>query len=385
MDKNLKSMEKIKSFIEVLIPITQCNLKCHYCYVIQRNNRTNHKAILPSAEIIRKALSKKRLNGLSYISLCGAGETMLVQQLPEITIELLKEGHFVNITTNGTISKSFDRFEELAKVNPELMDHLNFSFSLHHLELIKTRNYDKFWMNIARSKKMGCSFVVQINLCDEYEPYLEEIKKACIQHVGAPPQVAATRKERDVSRDVVLYTKHTQDKYYEIGSIMESPLFEYTMKNFMVKRREFCYAGRVSYVLNLSTGILKPCYCSFNYQNIYKNLDAPIKLYPVGRHCQSPFCMNSSHFMSLGVIPEFRDDPSYASLRNRICVDGSEWYQPAFKEMASQKICDNVDLSISLLDKLHIKLGGGKGYVVKIMSRILPKESIAKIKNILRK
>lgn len=25
----------IKSFIEVLIPVTQCNIKCHYCYVVQ--------------------------------------------------------------------------------------------------------------------------------------------------------------------------------------------------------------------------------------------------------------------------------------------------------------------------------------------------------------
>lgn len=382
---NMNSDNKIKSFIEVLIPVTQCNIKCHYCYVIQRENRTNHKADLPSSEIIRKALSKERLNGLSYISLCGAGETMLVQQLPEITTELLREGHFVNITTNGTISKAFDKFEELSGVNPELMDHLNFSFSLHHLELIRTKSYDKFWANIERCKKMGCSFVVQINLCDEYEPFLDEIKEACIKHVGAAPQVAATRDEKDVTNDIVLYTKHSKEDYVKSGAIMESPLFDYTMKNFMVKRKEFCYAGRLSYVLNLSTGIMKPCYCSFNYQNIYEDLEKPIKLYPVGKHCQSPFCMNSSHFMSFGVIPDFRDNPSYADLRNRKCIDGTEWYQPAFKEMASQKLCENVDLKLSMNDRLHVEYYGLKSYMVRVISHILPKKTVSNIKKLIRK
>ena len=32
-------MEKIKYFFECLIPITACDIKCHYCYVVQRDNR----------------------------------------------------------------------------------------------------------------------------------------------------------------------------------------------------------------------------------------------------------------------------------------------------------------------------------------------------------
>lgn len=34
-------MEPIKKFFECLIPVTACNLKCSYCYVIQRNNLKN--------------------------------------------------------------------------------------------------------------------------------------------------------------------------------------------------------------------------------------------------------------------------------------------------------------------------------------------------------
>ena len=378
---------KIVGFIEVLIPITQCNLKCHYCYVIQRENRTNRKAVLPEPEEIRKALRKERFGGSLYISLCGAGETMMTPKLADITFELLREGHFVNITTNGTVSRAFDSFETYAADSPELAKRLNFSFSLHHLEMIRTKTYEKFWSNIERIKKMGASFVVQINLCDEYEPHLQEIKDDCIKHVGAMPQVAATRDEisEKQSDEVVLYTSHSKDEYFKSGKIMQSPLFDYTMKNFMVKRKEFCYAGRLSYVLNLSTGILKPCYCSFNYQNIYENTDRKIKLYPVGRHCQSPFCMNSSHFLSFGIIPGLKEGPSYADLRNRITTDGDEWYQEEFKEMASQKICDNVDLSLTFNDKIHIHYYGMKSHVIRIISKLLPSRTVKAIKETIRK
>lgn len=111
----------------------------------------------------------------------------------------------------------------------------------------------------------------------------------------------------------------------------------------------------------------------------------PIKLYPVGKHCQSPFCMNSSHFMSFGVIPDFRDNPSYAALRNRKCVDGSEWYQPAFKAMASQKLCNNVDLTLSINDIMHIEYYGFISYMVRVISHILPKKTVSNIKKLIRK
>lgn len=42
----------------------------------------------------------------------------------------------------------------------------------------------------------------------------------------------------------------------------------------------------------------------------------------MGCRCASSFCMNSSHFMSLGVIPEL-DTPTYACLRDR---QESKWY-----------------------------------------------------------
>jgi len=259
---------KLKGFIEVLIPITLCNMRCHYCYVIQRDNRTNDQGALNhTPEEIANALSKDRLGGTFYISLCGAGETMLVKNLATIVKALLTEGHYVNITTNGTITKAFNEFFETIPAN--LLSHLNFSFSLHYLELKRLNYTERFWNNIHLVKKYGASFIVQINLCDEYLPYWDEIKQTCIREVGAPPQVAATRKENNLEDDIELFTSLSKEEYERKGREFESPLFDFTMKNFMVKRKEFCYAGKWTFVLNLQTGIIRPCYCSLTHKNIY--------------------------------------------------------------------------------------------------------------------
>lgn len=54
----------IKRFFECLIPVTVCNLKCSYCYVIQRNYRNMRLAELKyTPEHIGKCLTKERLGG----------------------------------------------------------------------------------------------------------------------------------------------------------------------------------------------------------------------------------------------------------------------------------------------------------------------------------
>ena len=51
--------DKIKRFIECIVPVSACNLKCHYCYIIQNNCRLNKIPKFEySAEHIAKALSK---------------------------------------------------------------------------------------------------------------------------------------------------------------------------------------------------------------------------------------------------------------------------------------------------------------------------------------
>ena len=328
-------MEKIRRFFECLLPVTACNLKCSYCYVIQRDNR---KMKIPelrySPERIGQGLTKERLGGTCYFSICGAGETLLPKETIQITKEILKQGHYVNLTTNGTLTQ---RFEELMLLPENQKKHLHFAFSLHYLELKRLNKLDVFFSNVKNVKNNKCSFVVQLNLCDEYIPYLEEIGDLCIKELGALPQMAATRKENNLSKDVELLTAHTTEDYYNIGNKYQSPLFDFTMRNFGKKQTGFCYAGDWGGQLNLATGVFSRCYASKIKQDIFKDIKKPIDFCAVGNHCHSLFCMNSSHFLSLGMIPNQYQEITYEQLRNR---REANWYTEEMQEVLSSKLKD---------------------------------------------
>lgn len=356
-------MEQIKRFFECLLPETVCNMKCSYCYVIQRNNRKMKLADLRyTPEQIGAALTRKRLGGTCYFSICGAGETTAQPEIAEIAFRILEQGHFVNITTNGTLTVSI---KNIIKRCEPYAERLHFAFSLHYLELCRMNMLDLFFENIRMVRKAGASFLVQLNLCDEYIPYLDEIMKICKKEIGAYPQLAATRKEEAGLRKIKLMTNRTVDEYSQLGLLFQSPLFNFTMKNFNVKRKEFCYAGDWSGQLDLSTGIYRRCYCSYLKQNIFEDPNKPIKFLAVGNMCGSPFCMNSSHFLSLGSIPELKT-PTYAELRNR---EEANWYTETMKEFLSTKLSD-ANQEYTMPKKLKSNLIGAMDNTVRIGAQI---------------
>ena len=309
----------------------------------------------------------------------GAGETLAQREVIDIVAAILSEGHYVNITTNGTLSQRFDELIEKCKPN---IKRLHISFSMHYLELVKLNLLERFFDNIDKVRRAGASFMLQINLCDEYIPYIEEIKKISYEKVGAYPQVALTRNEETVPMSI--HSKLSNSEYYKYGSLFESPLFDFTFKNFNVKRKEFCYAGDWSGILDLQTGILKKCYNEPIGVNIFEDIDKPICFEAVGSNCKSCYCVNSSHFMSLGVIPEI-STPTYAQLRNRVCSDGSEWLQPEIKSFMSTKLFESNE-EYSKKKKRQINKAGEEliPFSVKVKSAVyksLPENIAEKIAN----
>ena len=327
-------MEPIKKFVECLLPVTACNIKCSYCYVIQEDRRAMKVPELEySLDTIKRALRKERFGGACYFSICGAGETLIPEYIVDLVRVVLENGHYVNITTNGTMSK---RFQEMIETYPEeYFSRMHFAFSLHWLELERLKMTARFFENVKKVRQAGASIVVQMNMCDEYMPHLQTIKDRCMEELGAFPQIAVTRRESGFPvKHVELYTDGTEEAYIQAGKQFDSPLFDFTLKNFLVNRKEFCYAGDWSYQLNLQTGLLKRCYCSCVVQNIFKDTEKPIFELAVGHACNSLYCNNSSHFMSQGVIPE-ADGPSYAELRDR---PEAQWYTPNMKALLSHKL-----------------------------------------------
>ena len=150
------------------------------------------------------------------------------------------------------------------------------------------------------------------------------------------PQVALTRDETSLNEEEVIkiLTKLDIEEYKKIGNSFSSPLFDFTCQNFNVKRKEFCYAGDWSFILDLATGNTKKCYFSQELDNIYENIEKPIDFLAVGKNCGSKYCINSSHFMSLGIIPEI-ETPSYVDLRDR---EDAKWFNEKTKEFLNSKL-----------------------------------------------
>ncbi|MDY0143632.1 MAG: radical SAM protein [Bacteroidales bacterium] len=335
-------MDRIKKFISLYVPVTTCTLRCHYCYITQTRAFEGKLPQLKfSPETIKKALSKKRLGGTCLINICGGGETLLPSQIVDYTRVLLEEGHYVMIVTNATTTQ---RFIEIAKFPKELLNRLFFKFSFHYLELKAKKILEVFFDNVLRMRDSGASFTLEVTPTDELVPYIDDMCDIAVAKVGAVPHITIARDQKNEGTLPVL-TKMGKKKYYETWDRLKSSLFEYKKEIFGVKRTEFCYAGAYSGLVNLGTGLMTQCYCSYYSQNIFKDINKPIKFTPVGNNCALEHCYNGHAFLVLGVIPELRA-PTYGEIRNKKCVDGTEWLKPDMKNFMNTRLYEsNEELS----------------------------------------
>lgn len=315
-------MEKveIKRFIDIHVPIYQCNLKCSYCYVGQHQfENIKNPCFEYDVNTVRKALSIKRLGGICHFNICGMGETLIPKEIIGYIKVILENGHSVMIVTNGILT---ERFHEMMSFPQELKDRLGFKFSLHYLELKRLQKLDTFFNNVKLARENGCSISVEITANDSYEPFIEEIKKVCIENVGALCHVSVPRDDR--TNDIKLMSKHSFEEFYDIWKTFNSPMFEFKMRHWGEKRKEYCYAGAWSGMLNIATGSLISCSCQKGtYQNIFENIDKKIKFYPVGK-CKVPHCFNGHSFLTFGTIPCINEE-HYIDIRDRIDTDGKHW------------------------------------------------------------
>ena len=327
-------MEEIKRLILGIIPNQKCNLKCEYCYISQADAWKEPGRLRYSAEYIAKCLSKKRLGGTALINLTGNGETMLQADVIPLTRELLREGHFVEIVTNGTITKHIN---EILKFPDELLSHLFFKISFHYKELKKRKMLELFFDNVNAIKSSAASFTLELMAYDEIEQDIVDIKKICLDKVGAVCQ--ATIGRNDKRKDKALLSEHTVEEFSAIWKSLDSPMTQFKLDTIGKKRKEFCYAGDWSLFVDMYTGESQPCYWQPYNQNIFANPEKPIKFCPVGHTCTQPYCTNAHAHMTWGLIPQL-DTPYYADMRNRKCLDGSEWLKSECKSFFTSKLKD---------------------------------------------
>lgn len=326
--------KKLKKYITCHVPYSYCNLRCSYCYITQIKDFIYKKNFFHSPKFIRAALSKKRLGGVALINFCAAGETLMCSELIPIIEEIVKEGHFVSIVTNGTITKAFD--ELLATgIN---MEHVFIKFSFHFLELKRLNLLDVFTSNVRRMRSAGCSISIEVTPSDELIPYIDEIKSFSVQEFGAYPHFTVARD--DTSDDVRILTEHNMEEYKNVWGTFDSALFEFKMAQVSIKRFEDCKAGELSAHMNLETGDLFKCIGNPYLDNIYDDICKDIKFEAVGNKCKLPYCWNCHSYLALGVIDEFKA-PTYYEVRDRETSDGTHWVHGKIEEIFKQKLYNN--------------------------------------------
>lgn len=84
------------------------------------------------------------------------------------------------------------------------------------------------------------------------------------------------------------------------------------------------------------------CYKTNYFAKIFDNPQKPIKYVNIGYGCKAPHCHNSHAFLGFGTISEL-ETPFYSEMRNRVCLDGTEWLQPEMKRFMQCKLKDSND------------------------------------------
>ena len=326
-------MDKMKRMVLLQVPMTICNLQCHYCYLPKRNNycRGEQISYRYSPEHVAKALSKVRLGGCAYINICAAGETLLATDIDKYIYALLKEGHYCEVVSNMTVSKVLDR---ICGWDASLLAHLGFKCSFHFLELKKLNLLDRFAENVNKCWRAGVSINIEVTPSDELIPYIEEVKEFSMKHFGALPLLTIARD--DGTENIVKLTKLSEEAYRNTWETFNSGFWNFKMTIFGKKREEFCYAGARSIDVDLATGYTAQCYCTKFSQNIFEDIDKPIVYYPYGK-CALPHCFNGHSLLTVGCIPEFCDT-TYAEIRDRVREDGTHWLHKEYYDFMSQKL-----------------------------------------------
>ena len=353
--KGKNSNMELKKFIDIHVPISTCNFKCTYCYVPQTKLVGTEKTIFKyTPDVVKKGLTIDRLGGTCHFNVCGLGETLIPNELFSYIKAILENGHTVMIVTNGTLT---NRIKEYCNLSKDLKSRLGFKFSFHYLELKRLNMTKIFFDNINLVKKNGISFSVEITANDDYEPYIEDIKKVCLENVGALPHVSVPRNE--AKKGIDLLSNHSLQEFYNIWSTFDSPMFEFKIRHWGERRKEYCCSGLWSGLLDLGSGTYSPCYGLKGMgQDIFKDVNKKINFFSTGK-CKISHCYNAHSFLTLGTIPEINEE-RYIDIRDRISsIDNTHWMTGDLANQISNRLLNfntypNKGKKISFFFQRHI-------------------------------
>lgn len=329
---------RIHKFIELLVHgTTECNFHCEYCYVWRKREFVPGKKTSEyTPREIRNALSQKKLGGPCHINACALGETLLSRAIIELSYELLAEGHYLSIITNGTITSKIDRILRFPEI---FLERMFFKLSFHYAELKRTNLLDVFWKNVDKIKNSPCSYSIEITPSDSLIQDIDSLKKEFESRAGgAMPHITFTRDAQKEGLD--LLSELSLEEYKDTWKVFHSDLFHLKCDLYKKKIDQFCYAGNWSYRVNVVNGNLQSCYQQELKGTIFDQDQKVLPLLTVGHGCRLDYCFNNHAFLTWGNAPDIKCD-NYLKMRDRVSLDQIHWVKESYAAAMQQKLYDN--------------------------------------------
>lgn len=320
--KNQPDLSKVCKKITTYVPGNICNLRCSYCYVSQCQDPEH--LVKPHfdypVEYMVKAFTPQRLGGIAEFTVIGAGETLIPEEVIPFIHGLLRQGHIVEVVSNLTLS---DRIDKLLDTSPEDLKRLIVKGSLHWVELKRLNKVNEYFNNMRKILSAGASSFPFFVAGDLYMPYLDEIRQHCLAELNALPHCSpcmAFEEKTDMGEFGKVMTSPVCDSEFRtlIEQKFQSKLFQLCADFIDVNpRKYFCNAGKWSFVVNLSDGGMSKCHNCKNDFNLFSKITSAIPEKPIGYECKIASCCLQYDFISLGLLKDFMDYPTYGKLLYR--------------------------------------------------------------------
>lgn len=288
-------MEKIVKMINGTIHTSGGTLCCEYCYLAQAGYQNDKEvfALRYPLDTILEACSKKRLGGVCFIQIIGDGETLLPKDAVSLILGLLREGHYVQIITNGTLTERLHELVEGAK-QEGAAERLLISFSLHFIELERGNWLKIYADNIKYVRENGISFRVSMVCSDADIEAEDRIHTFCENELnGIALGIGSAKKYNEITGNIEgLWSKYNKKEYYEkVMSIFPSYNLEYIQDLDEIDNHKFCYAGSWYFQLDFTTGTYSQCLQNAGpVHNFFENMEEGLLLEPVGTGCRASWC-----------------------------------------------------------------------------------------------
>lgn len=332
-DANPYERVPMKKYIGVDVPVFKCNLNCSYCYL---GGMCSQEDAIPklvhSPKYIRYRLRRESLGGSALIGICASGETLFADKLVEICTELLKEGHYLFIVTNGTAARVIQKIIDDAN---EYAGHVIFKVSFHYLELKKKGLLKHFANNIKIINESKASYTLELMPHDELIEYIPEIMSFSMKYFGAYPQLTVGRDEKNSRK---LLTKLSKEEYVQTWKVFQSEMFDLKMKFYFMHGTN-CNAGKDSFFIDLYHGAMNRCLFPENAGDFYDD-NISLEFDRVGDFCPLDYCYNCHAYLTLGVMPDIMA-PTYLDIRDRIREDGSHWIKEEMRLFLNNKFYES--------------------------------------------